>query len=526
MPRCSGRRLNAQAVVFCAFAAVTFAVLYGAFRALKPPRLGEFGSIIINGQPLKLPVEPVLNLIALGLALFIAAVTGASMMAEWTTFALYWHAPAASAVVDPIFGRPITFYLFALPVWQLVTGWLMTLAVMSCAVAIFFVVVTGGTQMLGRKRIVDIATTPWRGLSVCVAALLLVLASRVYLDRFDRLFQDQTIFAGVTYTDAHVTLTGLLVVSIALVLGAAIALANAVAKPRLPWLVASIRPRGGLLCRRGRHRLVRQQLHRQAERTGARAALYRAQHRNDPASVRPEPDRPESVPCRGRRRGAGRRRQPVDAAEHSTLGLARAAGHPAADSGNPDLLRLPGYRHRPLRVQWIDAPDDGRRARAQRREAAGEQPELDQREADLHPRLRRHDEPGQRLHAGGSADARPEQHADSEHDSGIHRDAAGAVLRRAHQHRRLRQDPAEGVQLPAGRDEQPDLVRRRRRHPARRIRAAAADCPRSRRHREAAVQRRHHTGQPSADAPEYRRTGRDAGAVPDLRPRPLRRRLG
>jgi uncharacterized membrane protein (UPF0182 family) len=234
--------LNWQAVVFGVFAAITFAVLYGAFRALKPPRLGEFDSIVINGQPLKLPVEPVLNLIALGLALVIAAATGAGMMSEWTTFALYWHVPAPSAATDPIFGRPITFYLFSLPVWQLLTGWLMTLAVMTSAVAAFFVVVTGGTRMFTRRRTVDAATTPWRGLSACVAALLLILASRVYLDRFDRLFQDATIFAGVTYTDAHITLTGLLVVSAALVLGAAIALGNAVGRPRLPWLVAAVAP--------------------------------------------------------------------------------------------------------------------------------------------------------------------------------------------------------------------------------------------------------------------------------------------
>ena len=39
-----------------------------------------------------------------------------------------------------------------------------------------------------------------------------MLAARVYLGRFERLFEDHTIFAGVTYTDAHVTLTGLLVV--------------------------------------------------------------------------------------------------------------------------------------------------------------------------------------------------------------------------------------------------------------------------------------------------------------------------
>src|SRR3954451_14668065 len=83
--------LNTQALVFVAFAGITFGVLYGAFLALKPSRLGEFRSILINGQPLKLPVEPVLKLIALGLALFIAAVSGASMMAQWTTLALYWH---------------------------------------------------------------------------------------------------------------------------------------------------------------------------------------------------------------------------------------------------------------------------------------------------------------------------------------------------------------------------------------------------------------------------------------------------
>ena len=60
------------------------------------------------------------------------------------------------------------------------------------------------------------AATParrrWRGLSIAFAVVLLMLAARVYLGRFERLFEDHTIFAGVTYTDAHVTLTGMLVV--------------------------------------------------------------------------------------------------------------------------------------------------------------------------------------------------------------------------------------------------------------------------------------------------------------------------
>ena len=56
------------------------------------------------------------------------------------------------------------------------------------------------------------AAGAWRGLSIAFAAVLLMLAARVYLGRFERLFEDHTIFAGVTYTDAHVTLTGMLVV--------------------------------------------------------------------------------------------------------------------------------------------------------------------------------------------------------------------------------------------------------------------------------------------------------------------------
>jgi len=78
----------------------------------------------------------------------------------------------------------------------------------------------------------------WRGLSASLAAFLVMLAVRAYLGRFDHLFQDGTVFAGVTYTDAHVTLNGTLVVCVALLAGAAIAAAAAVRAPRPRWLLA------------------------------------------------------------------------------------------------------------------------------------------------------------------------------------------------------------------------------------------------------------------------------------------------
>ena len=234
--------LNLQAIVFLVFTVLTFLVLYGGFLALKPARLGEFSSIQINGQPFRLPVEPVLKTIALGASLVLAAVTGLGMMAEWSTFALAWYAPASAATPDPIFGRPVSFYLFTLPAWQLLVGWATTLAVMLCIVGAFFLVVSGGTRVLARRRSPDALAPHWRGVSFGVAALLLTLAARVYIGRFEQLFEAETIFSGVTYTEAHVTLTGMLIVAICLLIGAAAAVVNAVWMRRPLWLIIAVVP--------------------------------------------------------------------------------------------------------------------------------------------------------------------------------------------------------------------------------------------------------------------------------------------
>ena len=73
--------LNLRAAIFSGFAVVTFLALYGSFVALKPPHLGELAGlpILINGQPIKLPVEPVIKLAALAGSIVIAVTTGAAM---------------------------------------------------------------------------------------------------------------------------------------------------------------------------------------------------------------------------------------------------------------------------------------------------------------------------------------------------------------------------------------------------------------------------------------------------------------
>jgi uncharacterized membrane protein (UPF0182 family) len=237
------KTLNFQAVVFVSVAVLTFAALYGAFLALKPARLGDItsGPILINGQPITLPVEPVIKLIALAVAIVIGVLTGLGIMAQWTTLGLYWYsAPAAAgAAVDPIFGRPVGFYMFTYPVWQLAASWFTTVAVLTCAVAVFFTLITSGRNAVTRQ------TTGYgslRGVSYSFAGLLLAAALQVYLGRFDRILTDHQIFAGITYTDAHVTIQGMLVVAAALVAGALICIVNGVRAPKLGWIVGSVAP--------------------------------------------------------------------------------------------------------------------------------------------------------------------------------------------------------------------------------------------------------------------------------------------
>jgi uncharacterized protein len=235
--------------IFAAFAVLTFLILFGIFSALKRGHRDDLPSdhtVFIAGQEVKLSLKPVLRIISIGGSLIVAVITGGTMAAQWQTLALWWYAPqTAGSMSDPIFGRPLGFYLFTLPAWQLIVGWLMTLSVIACLLAAVFLVVAGGSRALtGDRR--SLSELPWRGLSIAVAFLLLIVAMRVYLSRFEQLFDHHTIFDGVTYTDAHVTLTGLLVVCIALVLGAVIAAAAGVYAPRGRWLVASLVP--AVLC--------------------------------------------------------------------------------------------------------------------------------------------------------------------------------------------------------------------------------------------------------------------------------------
>ena len=238
--------LQLKSTLFSGFTLVTFVLIYAALRLLKPPELSAPIDRVfyVNGQPVPLSLGPVIRIVTWAVALVVALGAGSGMMSEWTTFGLYLHAPAAAgeaAMADPIFGRPLAFYLFTLPVWQILGTWLTTVALIILAAAVLVLLLTNADNPLVFAGVHE-RRAGYRGVSFAMAMLMLVVAARFVLARYDRLFQDHTVFSGVGYTEAHIIIPGFLLVAIALVAGAAIAVYNGIGPRKLVTLLVALAP--------------------------------------------------------------------------------------------------------------------------------------------------------------------------------------------------------------------------------------------------------------------------------------------
>ena len=219
-----------EVIAFVAFTVITFFILLGAFTVIRRSNEADLPagrSILVGNLPVSISVGPILRILSVVVAAIVALIAGMDMVSEWPTLALFWYAPHASGpVVDPIFGKPLNFFFFTLPAWELINRWLLVIAFASVFVAILFLVLTS-TSRAFNKQSLRFGPSPFRGLSTAVAFLLAVLTMNVYASRYTTLLDHHTIFDGVTYTDAHISIPGLMFVSIALLLGAVLAAVNA-----------------------------------------------------------------------------------------------------------------------------------------------------------------------------------------------------------------------------------------------------------------------------------------------------------
>jgi uncharacterized membrane protein (UPF0182 family) len=149
------------------------------------------------------------KLFAFGISGLVALICGLSAQADWATVQL-WLNGGEFGTVDPQFGNDVGFYVFTLPMIQLVLGWLFVI-IAICFIAVAVVqYLFGGIRLSGPGR--KITSQATLQLSLIVAAFVLLKAVQYWYDRYELLFSNRGVtFTGASYTDINAVLPAKLI---------------------------------------------------------------------------------------------------------------------------------------------------------------------------------------------------------------------------------------------------------------------------------------------------------------------------
>ena len=290
----------------------------------------------------------------------------------------------------------------------------------------------------------------------CSSAALVVLAVRVLLSRYDALFADHTVFSGVTYTDAHVRAAGPARRGRGAGRWARRSPWRTAFRPRrLAGLVLAVLPALRRLRRRARGRVVRQRLRREAERAGPRDAVHPPQHRVH-APARSISRGSSSAPSR-RSRASRRSTWPGN---RPTLDNIRLWEWRALQDTLRQIQEIRTYYDFPdIDIDRYRVGGELRQMMVAARELSVDKLPESSRNWINEKLIYTHGygvtmNPVNGFTPDGLPDARAVRHAGPLDHGRPAGHAARDLLRPAHDHRRLRPDRAEGVQLPAGREQQ------------------------------------------------------------------------
>ncbi len=186
------------------------------------------------------------SLVLLALSFFVADAS----IDNWTVlrFAGSRALKNTTGFQDPIFGKPVTFYLFDLPFWSDLRGFIFAVVILS--IIVYWLTARGWQLRFTMPEIVrgplDLSLLRLSGglesrfLRGALAFFLVALAARYYLGRFEMVWNQHRFMVGVDYTDDHFALPLYWVVIAALIIGAGLVVARR-------WIATAVVVVGSLL---------------------------------------------------------------------------------------------------------------------------------------------------------------------------------------------------------------------------------------------------------------------------------------
>jgi uncharacterized membrane protein (UPF0182 family) len=173
---------------------------------------------VIELPPTEL-VDPLLKRLLVPATLLLALIAAPQAAANWDLL-LFFLNPVAFSLNDPLFGLDVGFFVFRLPMYAKIYGWL-TFALTVAAIASAAVYFLYRGILYGPRGILFSARAR-KHLLVLAALFLVVKAFGYYLDAFDLAYSSRGAAYGAGYTDVYALLPALRVLGVLSLAAAAV----------------------------------------------------------------------------------------------------------------------------------------------------------------------------------------------------------------------------------------------------------------------------------------------------------------
>jgi len=137
------------------------------------------------------------------IASLISLIFGLIAAGNWSKVLQFFN-PSSFSSVDPQFQKDIGFYIFRLPLWQLVESWTIGLSGATLIACTLYYLLSGNS--LSEGRFPGFSKVQLRHLSFLGMGVMLSLALRHWLNRFDLLYSSRGVVYGAGYTNIKVQL--------------------------------------------------------------------------------------------------------------------------------------------------------------------------------------------------------------------------------------------------------------------------------------------------------------------------------
>ncbi|HLS04086.1 MAG TPA: UPF0182 family protein [Actinomycetales bacterium] len=148
-------------------------------------------------------LEPLRKLVMIAGPIVIGLFAGASLSSQWETVLLWLNGQPFNQT-DPQFGMDISFFVFQLPWWKYVVGFLMAVVILALIVGAATHYLYGGIRIGGSGD--PMTRTARLHLAILAAVFTLLIGANYWLDRYTLMSDTSGKFDGASYSDIHAVL--------------------------------------------------------------------------------------------------------------------------------------------------------------------------------------------------------------------------------------------------------------------------------------------------------------------------------